>query len=186
MGHPGGGSLRKLAIWTGLAACFLLVVVQLASATEPDGYVRIRCDRLDIAPQVDPEDGRHITSLRLAIQSVIPLTEAKLDVTAPRSVQIRPLTSPEDSPLNFVSSDEDAQRMRVRFEHLDPASPVHIVIQFEWPSDGGGIASFVVEGEAANGRHIREAVGVAIGHPGTKSLQRVGAEEFPAVVVFGE
>jgi hypothetical protein len=178
--------LRRSAIRTGLAACFLLIVVQLASATEPDGYVRIRCDRLDIAPQVDPEDGRQITNLRLAIQSVVPLTEAKLDVTAPRSVQIMPLTSPWDSRLSFVSSDEDTQRIRVRLEHLDPASPVLLVIQFEWPSDGGGIASFLVEGEAADGRHIREAVGVAIGHPGIKSLQRVGAEEFPAVVGSGE
>jgi hypothetical protein len=43
-----------------------------------------------------------------------------------------------------------------------------------------------VEGEAADGRQIREAVGVAIGPPGIETLHRVGAEEFPAVVAPGE
>jgi hypothetical protein len=70
------------------------------------------------------------------------------------------------------------------------AIPARSVLQFSFRPSGhqarGGVVSFILEGKTADGVPVRDAISVAVGHPGERPVRRHGALEFPAVALPGE
>jgi hypothetical protein len=70
------------------------------------------------------------------------------------------------------------------------AIPGRSVLQFSFRPSGhqahGGVVAFILEGTTADGIPVRDAISIAVGHPGERPVRRHGAVEFPAVSLPGE
>ncbi len=157
--------------------------MQQARPSEPEGFVRFRPEWVDsqagTGRKVDP--GRRI--LRIDFESVVPLTDASLTVSCPEEIPLRPLTQPSDADFRSVPAVSRTQAIQLSLEKLSAGDPMVLDFEFRPPPEGGGIASFTVEGVTASGRRVREAIGLAIGQPGMKGIKGEGVVVYPAVVI---
>jgi len=70
------------------------------------------------------------------------------------------------------------------------AIPARSILRLSFRPSGhevrGGVVAFILEGQTAGGIPVRDAIGVAVGHPGERPVHHHGALEFPAVSLPGE
>ena len=158
----------------------LLVLTAIAwpvSATEPDGHLRLR------AEWVQPASGRGPAIVRLSIHSLVPLDEPTLTVSTPLDFAVRPLTPSGGAEFGDGPAAPDRRAVRARLVRLDTATPSTIDFELILSPGRHGILEFIVEGRDSNGRTIRNAIGLAAGEPPSAGVHRLGAIEFPAVVL---
>ena len=169
-----GWLVRPLALL--LAVC--LGAVPSTLATEPDGHFRLRIERLPSA------DGS--TVVRLKLQPFAAVVDASLTVSAPIEFELRPQTpSVLGEPLPIVT-DPGTTAARASLRELDPSRVSSIELELLLPPGAYGTIDFVIEGRDANTRRIRDAVGFLVPDPGSRGKRRLGAVEFPALVLTDE
>lgn len=125
-------------------------------------------------------------TLRLSIIPDRLMTEVTLRLEIPEMLALTPGAGPF----------QDRFRERVAregFRTLEAglgAIPARSILQLSFRPSGhetrGGVVAFIVEGQTAGGIQVRDAIGVAVGHPGERPIRRHGALEFPAVPLPGE
>lgn len=153
-------------VFQGLAISAALVVYSTSPAVEPDGGVALRYvwpDKADGNPDAP--------SLRLSLTAFINLAETHLSVTVPPGIQLAvhaagraPMPWPEEG---------------LAIGSLAAGQTIVVDLDVAKPPRGAGIVAFVLRG-IANGRALREGIGVPVGVPGTAPTLRNGAAEFPA------
>ncbi len=158
----------------------LLVLIAIAwpvSATEPDGHLRLR------AEWITPATGRGPSVVRLSIHSLVPLDEATLIVSAPLDFAVRPLNLSRRPEFEAGPAAPGRRAIRASLARLDTAAPSMIDFELILSPGGHGVLEFIVQGRDSNGRTIRNAIGLAAGEPPSAGVHRLGAIEFPAVVL---
>ena len=153
-------------VFQGLAVLAAVALACAAMATEPEGRVAFRYAWLD---RQDADTG--LPKLRLTITAYVSLSDAELQAILPAGIGLSVkapgrATAPwreEGLPLGNVAAGQT------------------IVVEFDVakPTPGGVIVAFALSW-IADGRPVREGVGVPVGEPGTSPTLRNGAVEFPA------
>jgi hypothetical protein len=135
-----------------------------ALAIEPDGRVALRYAWPD--RKADAASPR----LQVSVTAVTPLKDARLVARVPSglSIALRDGVATESWPAEGLVIGDLAAGKTVVLE-LDVPKPAR----------GGGIVGFYLEA-TADGKEIREGVGVPVGTPGTQPTIRNDAAEFPA------
>lgn len=170
----GEGVLRVRALVPlGLIA---LAIVLPANATEPDGPLRLKAEHL-----TSFKDGGFV--VRLELQPFVVLDQATLTVSAPLAFDLESLTPSMHTRFQSIRIGRDRPSVRSTLERLDPAIASSLEFELILSSVDDGILEFVVEGRDAAGRVLRDAVGLAVRGPGSCGVYRLGALEFPAVVL---
>jgi hypothetical protein len=153
-------SLRGLAI---LAAT---IFASTALATEPDGRVAFRYEWI-----AKPDDAGAKPVLRLSLTTFVDLSEAQLRASLPAGFGLT-VHSGGRAPSPWR---EEGLELGV----VPAGRTIVIDLDVAKPAEGGGIVGFVLQA-TAEGRDVREGVGVTVGQPGTAPTLRNGALEFPA------
>jgi hypothetical protein len=153
-------------VFPGLAILASLVLGSTAVAIEPDGRVAFRYDWPD-KTEGNPDAPR----LRLSMTAIVNLAETHLSATLPTGIELTvraagraPAPWPEEG---------------LAMGDLAAGQTIVIDLDIAPPPRGGGIVGFVLQA-TADGRAVREGVGVPVGVPGTAPTLRNGAAEFPA------
>jgi hypothetical protein len=153
----------------GLLALAVSAAVTLglsAAAAEPDGRLAFRYQWL-AGKNSDAKTG----TLRLTITAVVPLREARIAADLPPGAALAVKTAaaqPDPWPANGLAVGDLARGQTISFD-LDVAKPER----------GGGFVNFKVAG-SVDGVSINESVGVYVGEPAVKPVERDGVIEFPA------
>lgn len=154
------------SVFRGIAILFALGLVSFVAASEPAGTVIVRYHWPDKTDR-DPDAPR----LRLSMTAAVNLTAARLTATPPTGIQLIVRAAgraPASWPEEGLAIGDVAAGQTVLVE-LDVARPPR----------GGGIVGFLLQANA-DGREVREGVGVPVGVPGAAPTIRNGAVEFPA------
>ena len=146
-------------------------------ATEPDGHLQLHVERVHASADGGPP------IVRLSIRSYVPLDEITLTVSTPVDFALLPLTLPDDTSFYEVRATRDRRAIRAGLPRLDPSMLSTLDFELVSLPDGNGTLEFIVEGRDESGRRIRNAVGLAVRESGPAGVRRLGAVEFPAVVL---
>jgi hypothetical protein len=171
--------VRRIAFLAAFIWFSLLPGIQTASAREPEGHLSFDFFWRDNDSTDEPRTAGPAGQLRIGIRPVVGLTGASLTVSAPRGISITPLI-PSNAVFEILPPERETDSMRTTLGTLESGALLVLEFEIEPPAGGGGIASFLVEGTTTGGRPVREAVGVAVGRPGSRAIPRHGAMEFPA------
>ncbi len=167
-----GWVLPRAGSWVLLA---LMAIASPGQATEPDGHVRLQVERLS-------ESAAGLPVVRLSLHSLAPVDQATLTVRAPLDVDARPVPAAIGAGFEELPTVSGRQAMRSALRSLGAAA-VTIDFELNLAPQSGGIVEFIVEARDANGRPIRNALGIFVGQPKTSGVRRLGAHEFPAAVL---
>ena len=154
-----------------------IAIASLASATEPDGHLRLQTEWV----QADADEGPLV--VRLGIRSYVPLDAVTLTVTTPVDFALDPLESAVETDFQDVPTTQDRNAIRTDLQRLDPAESSTLDFELILSPGGNGTLEFIVEGSDNTGRRIRNAVGLAVRESGSAGVLRLGAVEFPATVL---
>lgn len=154
-----------------------IAIASLVSATEPDGHVQLQMEWV----QANAEEGPLV--VRLGIRSYAPLDAVTLTVTTPVDFALRPLMSSVEADFQDLPVAQDRHAIRTDLRPLDPAVLSTLDFELILSPGGNGTLEFIVEGLDKTGRRIRNAVGLAVRESGSAGVLRLGAVEFPAVVL---
>jgi hypothetical protein len=130
-------------------------------ASEPDGRIAFRYAWVTAADA--PKD--EVRRLRLSVTPLVPITDARLEATAPSGAS------------TFLKTWAAGG---VALDGLAVGAPTVIELDVVEPKTGGEILSFSVRG-LSDGVPVQESVGIPVGTPGVAPVLRNGAAEFPAV-----
>ena len=149
-----------------LAILVVAIVVQATPASEPDGRMVFRYAWVE-----DKSGAATAPKLRLMVTALVAVSDAELSATLPAGI-------------GLTVSAEGLAASRLPEEGLalgDVAAGQTVVVEFdiEKKAHGDGVIGFAFRG-TADGRPVREGVGVPVGVPGAKPTLRNGAAEFPA------
>jgi hypothetical protein len=140
---------------------FLLVLSAFSGlASEPDGRIAFRYAWVSVADA--PKD--EVRRLRLSITPLVPITDARLDASAPSGAP------------TFLKTWAAGG---IALDGLAVGAPTVLELEVIEPKVGGEILTFSVRG-LSDGVPVRESVGVPVGTPGVTPQIRNGAAEFPA------
>ncbi len=167
-------SLSGPAKVLGILALGLFFFTGLA-ATEP--YVMAR-----ILPEWD-ETGE---TLRLSIIPDQALVNATLRLEIPGSLALEPGAGPFQDRFVERVAQEGHRALEAGLGELTARSILRLSFRPSAHRLRGGVVAFILEGETVQGKQVREAIGVAVGHPGERPVRRHGALEFPAVPLSAE
>jgi hypothetical protein len=169
-----GGAARQAHVF-GLLV--LIVIAWPVSATEPDGHLRLRTEWVQSA------SGRGPAIVRLSIHSLVPLDELTLTVSTPLELAVRPLTGSGGTEFRAGPAAPDRRAIRASLARFNTATPSTLDFELILSPGAHGILEFIVEGRDSGGKTVRNAIGVAAGEPPATGVHRLGAIEFPAVIL---
>ena len=155
----------------------LLAIASPVSATEPDGHVQLQTEWLQ------PDMGNGPPVVRLSIRCLVPLAEATLTVSTPLDFVARPVAPSVEADFHAAPAAPDRRAIRAGLQRLDTTVPSSLEFELILSPGRNGVVEFIVEGRDSSGRTIRNAIGVAAGESASTGVQRLGAIEFPAVVL---
>jgi hypothetical protein len=147
------------------------------SATEPDGQLRLRTE------WVQPDTHGRPAVVRLSIDSLVPLDEATLTVSAPLDFVVQLANPSKRAEFRVVPAAQDRREIRASLQRLDTAAPSTVDFEVSLAPGGYGILEFIVEGRDSSGRTVRGAIGLAVAESPAAGVLRLGAIEFPATVL---
>lgn len=162
-----------------LVACLILSATALF-ATEPDGYFRIRPVWID--PGSTGSSIGKPRTLRIRIEAVVPLRAVTVETAFPDNVHALPIPPPWDTETRAPGS---GFLYRTGLGAIGPDAPREIEFEVTPLRDGEAFASITVAAVRADGRIIREAVGLSCGPHSGKATLRRGAVEYPAGATDG-
>ena len=167
----------RAARWAAFFATCLILTGPHAGATEPEGHVRLRPSWIESRASGVGVDAR---ILGITIEAVVPLTGVVLTAEFPPDVPARAVSSSWDAAIEPPSS-EFPGPIRLEFGDLDSHDPRRVDLEVPPArARGGCMASFIVTARRADGREIREAVGIPCGRSSGVRTPRHGAIEFSA------
>lgn len=166
----------RAARWAAFLASCLILTGPHASATEPEGHVRLRLSWIESRAPGVKVDAR---ILGITVEAVVPLTGVVLTAEFPPDVQARAVPSSWDAAIAPRVS-EFPGSIRLELGDLDSRDPRRVDLEVPPARAGGCTASFIVTARRADGREIREAVGIPCGRSSGKGTLRHGAIEFSA------
>jgi hypothetical protein len=155
-----------------LAFSFLGVVD--SHATDPDGFVAIRAERVE-----SPDDSFGLSPdeelLRLHVRSIRDTREVELSWTVPEDVRLQVVVRMEGG------AERTGPEARSRsLGDFTAGQSRQIFFAVRESEARGGIASFTVTGSLEGDREFRESLGITLGRPGVRGIRRAGAIEYPA------
>ena len=166
-----GGS--ALAVRLLLLSC--LLALPGTRAGEPAGDFRLQVERV-------PSSNGSVV-VRLKIQPFTVVAAATLTVSAPLDFDLRPRTPSMHRRLEVLDGPGGETRLRARLSALESAAPSTLELELDLPSGSHGTLDFVVEGIDGKGRALRDAVGLSLPDPAARGTRRLGAHEYPAVIL---
>jgi hypothetical protein len=129
-------------------------------ASEPDGRIAFRYAWINVP---DTPKGE-VRRLRLSVTPLVPITDARLDASAPSGAS------------TFLKTWAAGG---IALDGLAVGAPTVVELDVVEPKEGGEILTFSVRG-LSDGIPVQESVGVPVGTPGVAPVLRNGAAEFPA------
>ena len=121
--------------------------------------------------------------------SIIPdrtLRNAMFRLESPETVVLDPVAGPFQERFRRRVAREGFQTLEAELGQLPERALLRLSFRPSGHQVRGGVVSFILEAETLDGEPVREAIGVAVGHPGERPSRRHGALEFPAVSLPGE
>ncbi|NIM63308.1 MAG: hypothetical protein GTO30_17200 [Acidobacteria bacterium] len=177
MRQPFGlGIAAPRALACALLACVGPLAVP-AIATEPDGHVRL------VAEWVQPRTPQDSPLVRLTIHPLVALDDVTLTVTAPIEFSLQPVRPQAATRFTAVPPAQDRLAIRADLSLAGPATASTFDFQSAPLTERIGIVEFIVEGRDAAGQRVVNAIGIASGKLESAGTERLGAFEFPAVVL---
>ncbi len=155
----------------------MIAIASFASATEPDGHLRLRAD------WVRPDTGNGPPGVRLSIRSLVPLDAATLTVSTPVDFALRPVVPTLEASFRTVPAARGRRAIRADMQRLAPLETSTLDFVLTLSPGRNGVIEFIVEGRDPSGKTIRNAIGIAVVEPSSGGVQRLGAIEFPAAVL---
>ena len=156
---------------------FLVFALMLSTgiqASEPYTFARI-----------EPEWDEAGEVLSLSIIPDLTLANAVFRLESPETIVLEPTAGPFQDRFRERPANGEIRILESGLGEI----PERLVLRLSFRPSGhqvqGGVVSFILEGETASGDPVREAIGVAVGHPGERAVRRHGALEFPAVPLDG-
>jgi hypothetical protein len=151
----------------------LAILVFPVLAAEPDGHLHLS------AEWVEPAQGNTPSVVRLTIRSLVPVDDAILTVSAPLDIRLQP------AKREFGVADDVFGRHSIRrgLSALRPTADLTFDFILVLSPRRSDVIEFIVEGRDSSGRSIRNAIGWAAGESSKVGVERLGAVEFPAVVL---
>lgn len=175
-------SVSQKSMWAVFLVALMALVGGTSTGGEPDGYLSFRYERVESEEETGA-GGPEV--VHLDVRSRVDLTDGRLTLAIPDGIGLRILNPSWQEKLRETVADDGSRRLEADLEGFGPSAPIRLHLEFRPPSDGGGIVSFTVGGVTPDGRTIREATGMSVGHPGSRGTRRHGAVEYPAVPYDG-
>ena len=158
--------------------CFLILGIVVCTglpASEP--YIVAR-----ILPEWD-EAGEILT---LTIIPDHTLENAVFRLETPGAMVLEPMAGPLQDRFQERVAAEGFRALQAGLGVLPERSVLRLSFRPRGHQARGGVVSFILEAETADGAPVREAISVAVGYPGERPIRRHGALQFPAVALPGE
>ena len=150
-----------------LAAAVAIAVGVPAIAAEPDGRVVFRYEWID-----DKDAPAETARLRLSVTSVVPLEDAQLRATLPNGVALAVR-------LNGLAAAAPWPAAGVEIGALAAGETIVLDVDVQTPVRGGGLVRFAMSA-VSRGVAVNEGVGLFVGQPRVKPVERDGVLEYPA------
>ena len=148
------------------AAAAAIALGMSAAAAEPDGHVSFRYSWVN-----DKDQPQAAPKLRLSVTAIVNLTDSTLRAALPNGVALAVRTA---GAAEARWPDEGFS-----LGSLSAGQSLDFDLDVTKPPSGGGIVEFFLQG-SADGRVVREGVGVPVGTIGVEPKEKDGVVEYPA------
>ena len=159
----------------------VMVALAPSIAAEPDGVLHFdtRWDERDAAVR-DRDLFAAGARVRVAVEPSVVLRDVTIVVRVPPVLEV---DSGGERPVRADVAADGTVELRMHVAELGRATPTAFDLVFRVREGSGAIARVEVSGRTDDGRIRTDAIGIPVGHPGSRGELRHGARVFPTVAI---